>query len=116
MARASSSGQGKAPVSLTSLFVRSAIDGPDSCWRFQGAHWHDGYGYVHDRGVKRAVHVVAYERLVGPVPPGLDLDHECRTRDCWNPLHLTPLTHRQNVLLAKRPHLRTKTKLRRTGR
>ncbi len=39
-----------------------------------------------------------YEQLVGPIPPGLHLDHLCRNTSCVNPDHLEPVTVAENVL------------------
>lgn len=44
------------------------------------------------------VHVATYEEWVGPVASGLTIDHLCRVRDCCNPEHLEPVTHRENLL------------------
>lgn len=43
-------------------------------------------------------HRFAYERFVGTIPAGLQIDHLCRTRLCVNPAHLEPVTNRENVL------------------
>jgi len=43
-------------------------------------------------------HRWAYERWVGPIPAGLQLDHLCRNRLCVNPEHLEPVTCQENVL------------------
>jgi len=43
------------------------------------------------------LHIYVYETLVGPKPPGLDLDHLCRIRHCCNPPHLDPATRKTNV-------------------
>ena len=48
--------------------------------------------------VKINVHAFFYRWLVGPVPPGLVLDHLRRTTECVNPLHLEPVTNRENVI------------------
>jgi hypothetical protein len=40
---------------------------------------------------------VAYEWLIGPIPPGLVLDHLCRNPPCVNPAHLKPGTDRDNI-------------------
>lgn len=75
----------------------------DGCWLWTGAASGGGtagkYGYVWDavkRRTRRA-HIVVYEMLVGPVPEGRELDHDCRVRLCVNPAHLIPRTHTDNV-------------------
>jgi hypothetical protein len=49
-------------------------------------------------GAQRLAHRLVYEKLVGPIPDGVELDHVCRRRLCVNPAHLDPVTHRINVL------------------
>jgi hypothetical protein len=41
-------------------------------------------------------HIWAYEDAVGPVPPGLELDHLCQNKLCVRPDHLDPVTHTEN--------------------
>jgi len=71
----------------------------------------DGYGMAvigykaHGRPVRRPAHVVVYEWWIGKVPSGLDLDHLCRNRRCINPLHLEPVTRRENVRRGDLPRL-----------
>ncbi len=68
------------------------------CWLYQGGLTEDGYGvYRHERRSVRA-HRHAYELLVGPIPPGRQLDHLCRGRNCVNPAHLEPVTPRENTM------------------
>jgi hypothetical protein len=73
-------------------------DRPTDCWDWPGGYFHHGYGRVFHDGKQRLSHKVAYEVLVGPVPEGLELDHGCRNRRCFNPRHLEPVTHRVNSL------------------
>lgn len=54
----------------------------------------DGYG-IHWSG--RMAHRVIYEREVGPIPDGLELDHLCGTRACVAIDHLEPVTRQQNI-------------------
>ena len=75
---------------------------PDACWTWLGA-LSNGYGRATVDGRQRPAHRVAYERLVGPVPEGRELDHRCRQRSCVNPLHLRPVTSRTNTLLGVGP-------------
>lgn len=64
----------------------------------------DGYGRIrgwhpskNGRGHrKQFVHRLAYEYFVGPLPPGFEVDHRCRNRDCWQPPHLEAVTHQVN--------------------
>lgn len=69
-----------------------------TCWLWQGSQ-KNGYGRfrVHKgAGGLRQAHAVAYELLVGPIPPGLQIDHVrargCLHRACVNPAHLEPVT------------------------
>lgn len=71
---------------------------PTDCWVFAGRKHPDGYGRVKGGGRMRQAHRVLYEALVGPIPDGLTIDHLCRVRACVNPLHLEPVTNRENIL------------------
>jgi len=73
----------------------------DPRWRIEGECWIwtgrinvDGYGTLGSR----YAHRVVYEELVGEIPDGLHLDHLCRVRSCVRPLHLEPVTQRENTL------------------
>lgn len=68
------------------------------CWVYTGYIKPEGYGEGYLNGAKVYVHRVAYENLVGPIPEGLQLDHLCRNRACFNPLHLEPVTSRENTM------------------
>ncbi len=71
---------------------------PSGCWLWTAGRNSHGYAqfYVPGRGMRPA-HIVAYEHWRGPVPPGLELDHDCRTRHCVNPWCCDPVTHAENV-------------------
>lgn len=84
--------------------------GPDECWPWQARIDPKGYGRFNAGSESsQLAHVFAYELLIGPVPPGLELDHGCHTssscnlrdecphRRCVNPAHLEPVTHRENL-------------------
>ncbi len=57
----------------------------------------DGYGYFKRNRKAVSAHRYFYELNVGPIQPGLDLDHLCRNRACVNPAHLEPVPHVENA-------------------
>jgi predicted DNA-binding protein (UPF0251 family) len=61
---------------------------------WQGCTHHKwGYGHLADKGKIRSAHVVYWERVHGPVPAGLELDHAvCQRRACVNPDHMEAVT------------------------
>lgn len=69
------------------------------CWLWTGFVDRKGYGVIGVGGRKLSkAHRFSYERFVGPVPDGMQLDHLCRVRNCVNPSHLEPVTNRENVI------------------
>lgn len=71
--------------------------GPTECWEWTGART-DGYGCFNNPNGSTRAHRISYELLVGPIPPGLCIDHLCRNRGCVNPAHLEPVTWGENTL------------------
>jgi HNH endonuclease len=57
-----------------------------------------GYGSVSVDGRLVKAHRWLWEQANGPVPDDLELDHLCRNPPCVNPLHLEPVTHRENMM------------------
>lgn len=74
------------------------VEDENGCWRWRGMHSQQGYGLIKHDGRRLMVHRVAYEILIGDIPPGLFTDHLCRVRDCANPWHLDPVPNGVNVL------------------
>lgn len=74
------------------------VDRTEGCWLWTGPQAGGGYGQFSIDGKFRPAHRVAYEWIVGPIQPGLVLDHLCVVRLCVNPAHLEPVTQRENVL------------------
>ena len=66
------------------------------CWLWTGATNPGGYGNVTIKGQTYKVHRLAYEAIIGPIPPGLHIDHLCRVRNCYNPFHMEPVTQAIN--------------------
>ncbi len=57
-----------------------------------------GYGGLTINGKTTLAHRAVYENVIGPIPPGLVIDHLCRNRSCVNPEHMEPATNKENVL------------------
>jgi len=73
-----------------------------ACWLWTGPIHRLGYGRFSWRrpglvAQQGGSHQWAYEQIVGAVPPGLELDHLCRVRNCVNPAHLEPVTRKVNM-------------------
>lgn len=73
------------------------VDASGSCWMWTASTNGGGYGGFTIRGTRTGAHRYAYERMVGPIPEGMDLDHLCRNRRCVRPSHLEPVTRSENV-------------------
>lgn len=73
------------------------LDGP--CHVFRGAKISQGYGTVAS-GIGKdlvLVHRYVWEQTNGPIPSGLEIDHQCRNRACCNVLHLRVVTRQVNA-------------------
>ncbi len=81
---------------LVRLHQRSNVT-PTGCWIWTGTLDRGGYGKTKHDGKFASVHRLGYRLSVGPIPDGLTLDHLCRTRACWNPEHLEPVTQQVNL-------------------
>jgi hypothetical protein len=67
------------------------------CWIWQGQPGSSGYGRISVNNRDCWAHRASYEAFIGPIPPGLVVDHLCRTRMCVNPDHLEPVSIGENV-------------------
>lgn len=72
----------------------ASLNGP--CHIFRGYKDKRGYGRVYSRETTSLVHKYVWEQLNGPVPDGLELDHQCMVKSCCNPNHLRAVTHKVN--------------------
>ena len=55
-----------------------------------------GYGRVAVKGKTLLAHRYAWERVNGPIPDGLMIDHTCHNRSCIEVLHLRVATRSEN--------------------
>ena len=71
--------------------------GPGTCWLWMASRNNNGYGQFFADGRLVLSHRYSYELQIGPIPPGLFIDHLCRTRAGQNPRHMEPVTNAENV-------------------
>ena len=88
---------------LATRYAAGEFTDSSACWLWPGALTGGGYGHRWWHGKTNRVHRVAYELSVGPITKGLQLDHLCRNRPCFNPRHLEPVTRRENILRGESP-------------
>jgi hypothetical protein len=84
------------PSTVDRLLAKRTIT-TDGCWEWSAGHTPDGYGQMSVAGKVHYVHRLAHELWKGPIPEGLQIDHLCRNRGCFNPEHLEAVTGRENV-------------------
>ncbi len=73
------------------------VDKSDDCWLWTAGKSANGYGKFKAGPKQVSAHRYAYEQCIGPIPSGLQIDHLCRVRHCVNPVHLEPVTCRENI-------------------
>lgn len=70
---------------------------PRRCWNWTRALTAAGYGQLYVAPKVVYTHRFTYERFVGRIPKGYEIDHLCRNRKCCNPRHLEAVKHHTNV-------------------
>lgn len=72
------------------------------CWLWTGYINDSGYGETNIASAGRwrhaKAHRMTWEKVHGPIPDGMHVDHICRERSCVNPDHLRVVTPRENAL------------------
>lgn len=89
--------RGHNPQGFEPKETRYVVD-DDGCWIWQLSLDRDGYGYFrrHSRQWVSA-HRWYFEEAHGSIPPGLQVDHLCRVRNCVNPAHMELVTAAENT-------------------
>jgi hypothetical protein len=99
----------KTTVPLLKRLLSRTEKTPSGCLLWTGACTPNGQATISVDGRSRGAHRVIWEILKGPIPEGLDLDHQCHNRDltcdggptcphrrCLNVDHMEPVTNAVN--------------------
>src|ERR1051326_2738701 len=73
------------------------------CIIWKGGLRSPGYAGLRICGKTHSVHRVIYQILVGEIPQGMEIDHKCEEKLCYNPMHLE-LSDRSKNNLRGNPH------------
>lgn len=83
------------------IFMSKVREQNDGCWKWVGTLTRTptgSYGSMSVNGRSVAAHRMSWQLFRGTIPDGLQIDHLCRNTRCVNPLHLEPVTQRENIL------------------
>jgi hypothetical protein len=86
------------PVPIFVKLMRRMARDASGCWVWHGNVDKCGYGRLADNHRLDSAHRISYKLFKGPIPTGLEIDHLCRNRSCFNPAHLEAVTHRENIM------------------
>jgi len=84
------------------------VEKTETCWIWMASKDKDGYGKFSINKKSIRSHRFAYELLIGKIPEGMYIDHLCRVRHCVNPIHLEPVTNKENIFRGETGSLNAK--------
>lgn len=90
---------------------RNVIIDRNGCWVWQGSTAKPPnlpYGYIKIQGQVCKVHRISYILMIGEIPKGLNVLHDCDNASCCNPQHLFVGSQQNNIedMVAKQRHNR----------
>lgn len=68
------------------------------CIEWAGTKERNGYGVISFGGRQFVAHRLEWERVNGPIPEGMVIDHLCRNTSCVRPDHMEPVSGKVNTL------------------
>lgn len=85
------------PLRVLLFWTKVLVRLPNECWEWTGAKDQKSYGnFTCAVGKVRKAHLFSWVLHFGPIPAGLQVDHECVNPSCVNPAHLQLLTGPKN--------------------
>ncbi len=78
-------------------FIASKFDVSGDCWVRKGKPDGKGYGTIGHNYKTHRAHKFVWEMLVGSIPEGLEIHHNCENKMCSYPDHLELVTHAENM-------------------
>lgn len=73
------------------------------CWNWKGGKDSKGYPLFWINGKTIRAYRFIFDKINGPIPADMTIDHICRNHGCVNPDHLRLLTRGENVLIGVGP-------------
>ncbi len=89
---------------LERVLARTVCDLPTRCWLCTARPKRGGYVQLIVDGHSAYAHRITYEAFVGPIRPGLELHHRCKTPGCCAPDHLEVVNDTEHGLLHRKTH------------
>ncbi|HCG55324.1 MULTISPECIES: HNH endonuclease [Brevibacterium] len=90
-------------------FAKFAVSVAGGCLLWTAGKDRDGYGNIAVYGRKTRAHRYAWERIYGPMPDGMQVDHKCWNPSCVNIEHLRLANHAENQHYRNGSHRGSKT-------
>lgn len=84
------------------------VEKSEGCWNWTGS-LSGGYGAIWDGKRSHPAHRISWELVNGPIPEGIEVDHQCHNKACVRPSHLRPATSKQNKENLRGPNSRNRS-------